>query len=127
MKWEKKSRKHPELCVVLHRGEILKKAIDDSGYPISQLSKRLGKSRKWFYLQFENPAVQIDYLLQIGRIIHFDFTTDLKELRPYLQGDSAPMVAIDPVTTYNQPDADYWKTKYVELLERYTNLLEAKL
>ena len=51
-----------------HRGEIIKEAVYKSGYPITELAKRMGKSRRWVYLLFENNTVSIDIMLQIGKI-----------------------------------------------------------
>ena len=36
-----------------HRGEIVERAIRQSGYPISSIAKKLGKSRRWMYLMFD--------------------------------------------------------------------------
>ena len=54
--------------VMLHRGEIIEKAIRESGYSITTVAQRLGKSRRWMYLLFENTAVSIELILQIGKI-----------------------------------------------------------
>ena len=51
-----------------HRGKILKEAIYKSGIPITELAKRLGKSRRWMYLMFDNSNVSLDLVLQIGKI-----------------------------------------------------------
>ncbi len=50
-----------------HRGEIIKIAVYKSGFSISELAKRLGKSRRWMYLMFENNTVSLDIVLQIGK------------------------------------------------------------
>ena len=59
-----------------HRGELLRKGIYESGYPITKLAKRMGKSRKWIYLLFEKSNVSIDIMNEIGDIIQFDFFED---------------------------------------------------
>ena len=63
-----------------HRGEIIKEAIYKSGYPITELAKRMGKSRRWVYLLFENPTVSIDIILQIGIIIHYNFSNEIEAI-----------------------------------------------
>ncbi len=50
-----------------HRGKILKEAIYKSGIPITELAKRLGKSRRWMYLMYNNSTVSLDLVLQIGK------------------------------------------------------------
>ena len=113
----------PQLCSMVHRGELLRKAIDESGYPISQLAKRLGKSRKWMYLQFDNPSVQIDYMIEIGKLLHVDFSKDLNTY----QLNETPDKVKEPGTTYAINETEYWKAKYIDLLERYNKLLELKI
>ena len=50
-----------------HRGEIIKIVVYKSGFSISELAKRLGKSKRWMYLIFENNTVSLDIVLQIGK------------------------------------------------------------
>ena len=68
-----------------HRGEIIKVAVYKSGFPITELAKRMGKSRRWVYLLFENPIVSIDTLLQIGTILHHDFSEEIETLKPIFE------------------------------------------
>jgi predicted transcriptional regulator len=100
-----------------HRGEIIKEAVYKSGFPITALAKRMGKSRRWVYLLFENPTVSIDTVLQIGTILHYDFSDEIETLKPYLLNE-AP-------TSYSKEET-YWKNKYLKLLEEYNELLKKK-
>jgi len=100
-----------------HRGEIIKQAVYKSGFPITELAKRLGKSRRWVYLLFENPKVSIDLLLKIGGIIHHDFSDDIVQINrnSYLyEGDMIE----------EKTDGSYWKNKYLNLLEEHIELLK---
>lgn len=105
-----------------HRGEIIKEAVYKSGISITELSKRLGKSRRWMYLMFENNSVSLDIVLQIGKIIHHDFSKDIKEFSP------SEKILEEPPTVYEKEAsaADYWKDKYLKLLEEYNWLLKQK-
>jgi len=107
----------PTFVIMRHKGEIVEKAVRQSGIPLTKLVKRLGKSRKWIYNAFENPQLSIDYILEIGNAIHYDFTNEIKEL------SSNPNLVSEPKPTYQ--DAEYWKNKYLHLLEEYKTLLEA--
>jgi transcriptional regulator with XRE-family HTH domain len=102
-----------------HRGEIIKDAVYKSGFPITELAKRLGKSRRWVYLLFENRAVSLDLILQIGHIIHVDFSQAIKEFSPLTTSQ-------EPGTVYRleEHEASYWKNKYLNLLEEYNSLLK---
>jgi hypothetical protein len=53
-----------------HRGEIIEKEIRESGIPLTTIAKRMGKTRQWLYLLFENPNVSLDHMLEIGKIIY---------------------------------------------------------
>lgn len=98
-----------------HRGEIIKEAVYKSGFPITELAKRMGKSRRWVYLVFENPTVSIDILLQIGKIIHHDFSLEIDTIKPHVINET-------PIN-YSKEE-DYWKNKYLQLLEEYNKLLK---
>ena len=108
--------------MVKHRGEIIKKAVYQSAYSITKLAEKLGKSRRWMYLLFDNTTVSLDVVLQIGEIIHYDFSQDIKELKITSQ------TVNDQLATYNNSDAfkdaEYWKNKYLSLLEEYNALLK---
>lgn len=100
-----------------HRGEIIKEAVYKSGFPITELAKRMGKSRRWVYLLFENPTVSIDTVLQIGTIIHYDFSDEIETLKPYV---------LNEAPTSCSKEETYWKNKYLKLLEEYNELLKKK-
>ena len=100
-----------------HRGEIIKNAIYQSGMPISAIAKQMGKSRRWFYQMFEQKNVTIDTILTIGKIIHYDFTQEIKEMYP--------KTLHEPPQEYPEEETvDYWKMKYILLLEEYNALLK---
>jgi hypothetical protein len=106
-----------------HRGEIVEKAVRQSGIPLTQLTKKLGKSRRWIYNAFENPNLSLDLISEIGKIIHHDFGNDfleLKHLNPLvLEKEQA-------YQTLNENSAEFWKNKYLILLEKYNALLEGR-
>ncbi len=104
---------------MIHRGEIIEQAVRKSGYSISKLAEKMGKSRRWMYLLFENPDAPLDTIDRLGKIIRYDFTEEIKELLVYkasLQEDD---------NLYLTPHSvDYWKEKYYDLLEEYNMLLK---
>ena len=105
-----------------HRGEIIKEAIYKSGVSITELAKRMGKSRRWMYLMFENNSVSLDIVLKIGRIIYYDFSKDIKEF-------SHSQKALNELPTAyekEESNSEYWKNKYLKLLEEYNELLKKK-
>lgn len=102
-----------------HRGEIVEIAVRESGISISKLALLLGKSRRWVYLLFSNEQVPLDYVIQIGRLIQHDFSTQLDELKSL--SDRHDFKQQHPS---NENDYLYWKTKYFELLEETYHLLK---
>jgi hypothetical protein len=105
-----------------HRGEILELAVRKSGIPLTRIVSRLGKSRRWLYNQFENPNVALDILYDIGKIIHHDFSKNIPSI-------SALTTAFNSGTDedpeiYANPQARYWKNKYMALLEDYNEHLK---
>lgn len=109
--------------LMLHRGEIIEKAIRESGYSITTVAQRLGKSRRWMYLLFENPVVSIELILQIGKIIYHDFSLEFPEI---IQGKK---IANEPENSgyVNNDEVSFWKEKYFTLLEEYNALLKKEL
>lgn len=106
-----------------HRGEIVKKAVYKSGYPITELAKRLSKSRRWIYLMFENANISLDIVLQIGKIIHYDFKDEIKEFNSYQNTIN------ESVFDYqnDRSEVEYWKNKYLKLLEEYNEILKKRI
>jgi hypothetical protein len=100
-----------------HRGEIVEKAVRESGFPIAELARRMKKSRRHIYNLFENPNLSLDEILQIGKIIHYDFSELFTEV------SKSKSVVEEPAATYGE-SAVYWKDKYIALLEKYNALLE---
>ncbi len=107
-----------------HKGEIIEKAVRDSGYPITKLAKKMGKSRRWVYQIFESQNVPVDYVMGIGRIIHHDFTEEMKDLKAYQKSVSNQYLSEPPAEfSSDRHEAEYWKNRYLYILERYNELL----
>lgn len=105
-----------------HRGEIIRKAVTESGISITMLAKRLNKSRRTIYNIFDSNNVPLELILEIGRIIHHDFSSQIREIKHYI-GVPELSNAHDAQATYGN-DSGYWKARYYELLEKYNALLE---
>lgn len=107
-----------------HKGEIIEKAVRESGFSITRLADRMGKSRRWVYQIFESRTVPVDYVLAIGKIIHHDFTEDIKELKTY-KVSMAKQMMNEPIHNFGseKEEVEYWKNKYLAVLEKYNDLL----
>ena len=108
---------------MVHRGEKIELAVRNSGMTISEVARRMNKSRRHLYNIFEHPRVSIDVILHISKIIHYDFTKEIPELKK----DKTTQVLNDFDTPYKETkNATYWKDKYLALLERHNQLLEER-
>lgn len=106
---------------MVHRGEIVEDAIRKSGITITQVAKRLGKSRRHIYNIFDDPNVPLETILQISKITHHDFSKEIPEIKP---SNNSQFLGEDDGDYKTTSQAEYWKNKYLELLEKYNELLE---
>jgi plasmid maintenance system antidote protein VapI len=97
-----------------HRGEIIENAVRQSGVSITKLAQRLGKSRRTMYNIFHDRDVPTELIFDISKIINYDFG---KEFYTYGQN-------FLPSHKLSEQDADYWKNKYLRLLEEHNELLK---
>ena len=98
-----------EEVVYIHRGQALKKAVDDSGIKIAELARRIGKSRRFIYIMFDNKDVAIHLMRTVCEAIKHPFTRDMFE---------------EKIEVEEELPKDYWKDKYLNLLEEYNNFLK---
>jgi hypothetical protein len=103
----------PERNNLPHRGEIVKKAVDESGMPKTEVCERTGIDSSKLYRIFHNPFASFDDIIKIGKAIRYNFSKHFPEIKDpdeYLK---------------DQENLDY-KFKYFDLLEKYTRVLEEK-
>ena len=110
--------------MILHKGELIEKAVRAKRFPITLLAKRLKKSRRYIYDVFEKQDVPLDLILRIGKIIQHDFSNDLKNLSKIPKEYQLEVITEPDISFEN---VNYWKSKYFELLEQHKQLLEGKL
>ncbi|MFN5711868.1 MAG: hypothetical protein ACK46S_07575 [Bacteroidota bacterium] len=111
-----------------HKGKIVEKAVRESGISITKICKKLGKTTRWMYYTFENPDVPLDHIFQIGKVINHDFSGDLTEINTFFERKMNTPSFSPQVTFFKlEKNADYWKDKYLDLLEKYNTLLTEKL
>jgi len=107
-----------------HKGEIIEKAVRESGFSITRLAERMGKSRRWVYQIFESPTVSVDYILAIGKIIHHDFSEEVDELKAYKMKVAKQITNDQQHAFFNEKEeVEYWKNEYLAVLEKYNDLL----
>ena len=93
----------------IHRGQALKKAVYESGIKISVLARKIEKSRRFIYVMFDNKDVPIHLMRSVCEVIKHPFSRDMFE---------------DKLEAEEELPKDYWKDKYLNLLEQHINLLK---
>jgi len=68
--------------------------------------------------------VPLDIILQIGKIIQYDFNAELKEISQIPLEYKLEQLSEPDITFENTV---YWKSKYFELLQQHQLLLKDKL
>ncbi|MEN0016593.1 MAG: hypothetical protein AAF706_03175 [Bacteroidota bacterium] len=72
-----------------HRGKVLEKVVLGGPYSIKKLAEKLQISRNALYQKFKKQDLSYDFILEVGSLIHHDFTQEFKELSPNLFIDRA--------------------------------------
>ena len=112
------------LGMIQHKVELVEKYVRESGFSVTKLAQRMGKSRRWLYHIFEKPNVPMDYILEIGKIIHHDFSGEIKELKIYKESVTVQKMEDHDLKLISESEkAEYWKNKYLALLEKYNEAL----
>ena len=109
-----------------HHGQIIEKVVRRNGYSISDLARMTNVNRRSVYNWFNQPHLKPEIIYRIGRVLNYDFSVELPELftpedfKPETKRASFDRINQRPV---QEQQNNYWKDKYIELLERYNSLL----
>lgn len=121
----------PELYYLLktkknttHRGELLQAAIQQSDLSIKQITDRAGYSRSSYYNHKVDPNLSFDILMRYGKVLKYDFAADIPGMQKYHYNDD--VIPRPQPKTFQEAieDRDYWRDKYVALLEKYNAVIE---
>lgn len=119
--------KHFPLAILynnMHKGEIIKAAIIQSGVSVAQIARDMGVSRGTIYNIYARIEVDNDTILKIGSIIHYDFSEKFPKLKKSNKTEEPQEVYSAKVVTELKAEVDLWKGKYIALLEDYNKLLK---
>jgi hypothetical protein len=100
-----------------HMGETLEMIIRRRGWNITELAKNIGADRRSFYYWFKQAEIKESVLQRISQVVDYDLSKDF----PTFSTESAELQKFNELVQV-QPKT-YWKDKYVELLEQYSELL----
>ncbi|WP_183572976.1 helix-turn-helix domain-containing protein [Mucilaginibacter sp. X5P1] len=109
-----------------HRGQIVEMVIRREGYSISELARLAKVNRRSIYYWFNQQYLKTEIIYQIGIYIKHDFSIEFPHIfKPddfkHLSTFNSLNIVKD--VSQRQQDAEYWKNKYLEILEKYNDLL----
>jgi hypothetical protein len=96
----------------IHMGQLLEKAIRRKGFNITEIAVALNITRRTLYKWFKLEAIDEVTMQRISKIIGYDPL--IKANKPTVVSGNQTLVAKDEA---------YWQDKYLNLLERYSELL----
>lgn len=103
-----------------HHGEILEKAVRNSGIPVSTVATLLKKDRKTLYYWFEQKILEVEKLKMVGKAIKHDFSKDLPDL--FKDEDKT---ADEAISREFREKHKALQDKYYALQEKYLALVES--
>jgi predicted transcriptional regulator len=106
----------------MNNGEIVEHVIRRNNISISELSRRLRVSRRSIYNWFTQKNLSFDIILQIGEVLDYDFSSDFPDKLNGRKSNSSQIYPGDIQMHDIQNSANYWRNKYINLLEKYNEV-----
>ncbi|HKG05829.1 MAG TPA: helix-turn-helix transcriptional regulator [Pedobacter sp.] len=109
----------------LHHGQTIERIIRRNGYSITELARLTSVNRRSVYNWFNQRHLKPEIIYRIGAVINYDFSTIFPGI--FMNEDFNPSEhnkLTEPESPVSRSQEDtIWKDKYIELLERYNELL----
>jgi hypothetical protein len=110
----------------LHHGEIVEKVVRRKGYSISEIARFTKVNRRSVYYWFTQKNLKPDIIHRIGVCLKHDFSIEFPHLFTEKQFENVKNFQYsdeEPDYPMEAPEETYWKDKYIELLEKYNEIL----
>lgn len=122
-----------------HKGKIVEDAIKRSGFRMKALAKNLGIARNTLYTRLKEADIKEGFIIEIGKIIHYDFTHDFPDIYEknkninnhssphYKTKESGSKLIHESSNIIKDPDfikLEALNKKYLKLMEDYNKLLK---
>ena len=113
---------------MVHAGAIVEKAVRRSGISIAELARKVNVNRRSLYNWFAQDTLSMDCICKIGFAIGYDFSNDFPEHISNSQFMQLKRFIESPkeVDAEDFEKINFWKNKYISLLEQYNDLLVKK-
>ncbi|AMR30498.1 hypothetical protein A0256_03200 [Mucilaginibacter sp. PAMC 26640] len=108
-----------------HDGNIVEYVVRKNGFSITDLATAANVNRRTIYNLFRQKHLKRVFIQVVGQTIRHDFSTEFPEHFtendfPFKNpGTKTKAFAADPA----DDEANAWKEKYINLLEKYTETL----
>lgn len=112
-----------------HYGEIIERAIRRNGYSISELSRLMKVNRRSIYNWFNQAKFKSEIIFKIGCALKHDFSNEFPELfspEDFQQAFNHNRSFSEDYLANEIERINYWKDKYITLLEEYNEILAVK-
>jgi predicted transcriptional regulator len=109
-----------------HHGQIVERMIRRNGYSISELARLTKVNRRSVYNWFNQRQLKPEIIFRIGCVLNHDFSTEFPSLFSAEEFNKQTTETVDDLVLKNSLEAGssmYWKDKYIDLLEKYNELL----
>jgi hypothetical protein len=114
----------------LHHGHIIERIVRKNGHSISDVARLVKVNRRSIYNWFNLATLNSDIIYQIGHAIKHDFSVEFPDFfkpKDFIFQNKASFSAEDLDRQLEAEKELLWKERYLELLERYTKLIEERL
>jgi hypothetical protein len=114
----------------IHQGKTIEQIIRRSGNSFTRVARLTKVSRRSVYNWFSQPKLNPLIIHKIGCVINHDFSIEFPDLfsPEDFQVGNNPVLPEKAVDKRNlEEEIAMWKDKYIEILERYNELLSEKL
>jgi transcriptional regulator with XRE-family HTH domain len=101
----------------IHMGQLLERAIKRKGLNISEIAVALNVSRRTLYNWFRLEVIDKSIMERISSATRHDFSSGQSQ---------ASIISPETDGSLTIKDEVYWKNKYIDLLERYSDLISGK-
>ncbi|MEQ7799380.1 helix-turn-helix transcriptional regulator [Pedobacter sp. ASV1-7] len=110
-------------------GQVIEQIVREDHVGISDLSRKLHVSRRTIYNWFNQKTLSLDIICKIGNAIKHDFSKEFPEdfarLKYNNELNEPLFMSVDFNSNETYSDSvSYWMNKYINLLEKYNDLLK---
>ncbi|MEO6130005.1 MAG: hypothetical protein ABIP30_16770 [Ferruginibacter sp.] len=113
----------------VHRGDILREVVENSGVTIDLLIKRMGYgSRNTYYNHIKQPELSLVILKKYSHALKYDFSSEIKEMTGFILSEEEESYISVPKTIEEAVrQRDFYVKLYMSQLELYRKLQEENL